>query len=479
MSTDAPYPEVPEPVLDQMVELLFQDSNPYGFKSILYPGCGKGETIDAVQRYCTQKSTYEMPKGYAFEQNKELLEEAKERFSKEPIEFYQQDFLSNLSDLPVAEFDFILSNPPTVPWQQLSAEKRADYAQRFTTITESQASVQSDLLFLEQALGLLGTGGELVFLIPESDIMADNGEFLNRHLGTYNITGVETLDPETAFPEAAVPHVIVGFSNSSIREAAPLPFDAIEHEAKLPEIFEVTASDLMTTPVDTVPYETAAATAYIDLIKNDYDATVVVDSAGTSCGYLSRSMLHTRTEGTAGEVAAEFTEDVLLTPDTSVETMLLRLNENRFQFVGTPENIRGILTRFNLNEMRLYLHLFTKIAKFEYGLRAAIRKVDEWESQTETTISSTAKRHLVQDQLSLATLGELIDIAEDTGAAPNPETDGKLDNIDDLRNDVSHYNPLVYTMASESSGQHERTAIQLYQQYEFLDACITQLDTKE
>jgi hypothetical protein len=159
--------------------------------------------------------------------------------------------------------------------------------------------------------------------------------------------------------------------------------------------------------------------------------------------------------------------------------MLSRLNKNRFQFIGTPENIRGILTRFNLNEMRLYLHLFTKIAKLEYGLRAAIREVDEWESQTETTISSTAKRHLVQDQLSLATLGELIDIAEDTGATPNPELDCELDDIDDLRNDVSHYNPLVYTMASESSGQHERTVIQLHQQYEFLDACITLLDTEE
>jgi hypothetical protein len=479
MSTDAPYPEVPEPVLDQMVDLLFQDSNPYGFKSILYPGCGKGETIDAVQRYCTQKSTYEMPKGYAFEKNEELLEEAKERFSEDPVEFYQQDFLSNLSELPVAEFDFILSNPPTVPWEALSAEKRADYAQRFTTITEGQTTVPSDLMFLEQALGLLGTDGELVFLMPETDIVAENGEFLNRQLGTHNITGVETLDPDTEFPEAAIPHVIVGFSNSSVREAAPLPFDAIEHEAKLPEIFEITASDLMTSPVDTIPYETAAATAYIDLIKNDYDATVVVDSAGTPRGYLSRAMLHTRTEGTAGEVAAEFTSDVLLAPETSVETMLSRLNKNRFQFIGTPENIRGILTRFNLNEMRLYLHLFTKIAKLEYGLRAAIREVDEWESQTETTISSTAKRHLVQDQLSLATLGELIDIAEDTGATPNPELDCELDDIDDLRNDVSHYNPLVYTMASESSGQHERTVIQLHQQYEFLDACITLLDTEE
>lgn len=50
----------------------------------------------------------------------------------------------------------------------------------------------------------------------EMDIMGGNGEFLGRQLCTYDITGVETLDSETVFPGAVVPHIIVGFSNSPL-----------------------------------------------------------------------------------------------------------------------------------------------------------------------------------------------------------------------------------------------------------------------
>lgn len=476
MSESTPYPDLPNAVLDQMVEYLFRDSNPYKFKSILYPGCGNGELIGAVERYCDHTSAYEMPEGHAIETDDAFLETAKTRYADAPVTFYNRDYLGDLSFLPQKQFDFIISNPPALRWDQLSPTKREDYAQRFTTITETQASVPSDLLFLEQSLGLLKSDGELVFVMPETTIGPERGEYLSRQLATYNITAVETLDPETAFPEAAIPHLIVAFSNDTVQEAAPLPFDAIEQESELPKIFDVTAAGLMTAPVDTIPYDTPAATAYIDLVKNDYDATVVVDDAGTPIGYISRAMLHTEVNGTVSDVANELRSDVLLAPDASVETVLSTLHVNRFQFVGTPDRIDGIVTRFNLNEMPLYLNLFMKTAKLEYGLRTAIRNVENWEAQTETTISSSAKRHLVHDKLSLATLGELINIAEDTDVVPQISgVDVDLDDLDDLRNDIAHYNPLVYTMASDSSGRHERTAPQLFQEHQVLTTSIHRL----
>lgn len=42
---------VPDTIADRMVELLFEDvSSTYG-KRLLYPGCGEGELIGAVERY--------------------------------------------------------------------------------------------------------------------------------------------------------------------------------------------------------------------------------------------------------------------------------------------------------------------------------------------------------------------------------------------------------------------------------------------
>ncbi|MFC7166893.1 SAM-dependent methyltransferase [Halospeciosus flavus] len=102
----------PDDLADHIVEKLFRENPPAAGETILYPGCGKGPFIAAVERYCNTNG-HPIPEGVAIELDPEHLTAARERHADLPVEFQERDFLGDVADL--GEFEYIVGNPRMFP----------------------------------------------------------------------------------------------------------------------------------------------------------------------------------------------------------------------------------------------------------------------------------------------------------------------------------------------------------------------------
>lgn len=156
------YVTTPSDVVDLMVASLFKVRAPSKDMRLLDPGCGDGEIIDGVIRWCRDRG-HPLPEILGIELHPGRSEKARRRFAGiESIKILTCDFL--LGDLGC--FDFIVGNPPYVAITGLNEEEKARYREEFET-----AVGRFDLyvLFWEQALRLLKPDGRLVFITPEKD----------------------------------------------------------------------------------------------------------------------------------------------------------------------------------------------------------------------------------------------------------------------------------------------------------------------
>ena len=95
-----------------MVELLFEDLTFTRRKRILYPGCGEGELISAVERYF-EDSAHDSPSGVAIDTEDEYIETVQNQYN-DRVEVRKGDYLS--ADVRLDSFQFVLSYPLTVQW---------------------------------------------------------------------------------------------------------------------------------------------------------------------------------------------------------------------------------------------------------------------------------------------------------------------------------------------------------------------------
>lgn len=130
---------VPEPIADRMAELLFEDIASTSRKRILYPGCGEGELIGAVERYF-EGGVNNPPDGVAIDTSRENLSRVRERYS-DRVEVKRGDYLS--ADTRFDAFDFVLSYPPSVRWTELSEEKQQEYANSFAQISPETTRIHT------------------------------------------------------------------------------------------------------------------------------------------------------------------------------------------------------------------------------------------------------------------------------------------------------------------------------------------------
>lgn len=156
----------PNELVDLMVSKLFRAHAPTLRTTLLDPGCGEGEFIAGVLRWCEANAS-PVPQILGVEQHPERAEVARARFAKVPqVEIETADFLRS-SD---RRFDLIIGNPPYVSLGNLSVEERAMYRARYQT---ARGRFDLYMLFFEQSLHLLRSDGRLVFVTPEKFTYVD------------------------------------------------------------------------------------------------------------------------------------------------------------------------------------------------------------------------------------------------------------------------------------------------------------------
>ena len=181
----------PSVLVDLMVAKLFSRRAPTSRDRLLDPGCGTGEFVAGVLRWCDANRAT-IPTIVGIEQHSARAAEARRRFRGLPrVDIRTGDFLQASSE----RFDFIIGNPPYVAITGLSAPERLRYRRDYETATG-----RFDLytLFFEQALSLLADDGRLVFVTPEKYLYVDSTASLRGLMTAFDLRELHFL-PEDAF----------------------------------------------------------------------------------------------------------------------------------------------------------------------------------------------------------------------------------------------------------------------------------------
>jgi adenine-specific DNA-methyltransferase len=183
---------VPTPVaiVDLMVEKLFRAGPPTPNATLLDPGCGEGEFIEGVIRWCGARGL-PLPQIVGVEADADRARTARRRFAGvSNIRILQEDFL-RAADV---RFKYVVGNPPYVPITGLGVAERERYRRRYLT---AKGRFDLYLLFFEQALQLLQPGGTLVFITPEKFTYVDTARPLRELLLRTRIEELHFLDEST------------------------------------------------------------------------------------------------------------------------------------------------------------------------------------------------------------------------------------------------------------------------------------------
>jgi hypothetical protein len=190
----------PATIVDIMVGKLFRTRPPTPECTLLDPGCGDGEFIDGVIRWCSERR-HPFPRIVGIEGDPQRARVASARFAgSNCVRILQQDFLRS-TDL---RFDYVVGNPPYVPITELSVVERETYRRRYAT---AKGRFDLYLLFFEQALHLLKPDGTLVFITPEKFLYVDTARPLRDLLLRAHVVELHFVDESTFGPLVTYPLV--------------------------------------------------------------------------------------------------------------------------------------------------------------------------------------------------------------------------------------------------------------------------------
>lgn len=191
----------PESVVDLMVEKLFAGREPTAASSVLDPGCGRGEFIAGILRWCRHHRQV-VPRIVGVESDPIHAMHSAGRFAQVPqVEIRQEDYLRATG---LELHDYIVGNPPYIPITGLSVEERQFYRGLFETATGRFDLYQ---LFFERALSQLRPGGRLVFVTPEKYLYTESASELRRLLSGHHIHELHFLPERTFEPLVTYPLV--------------------------------------------------------------------------------------------------------------------------------------------------------------------------------------------------------------------------------------------------------------------------------
>jgi hypothetical protein len=222
-----------------------------------------------------------------------------------------------------------------------------------------------------------------------------------------------------------------------------------------------TASSLATTDLYRVAAEDASADVHDDLAELGYDVAPV-QRDGDPFGFVRRDTLEDVSEHTPVSnhtITLELKH--LIAPDAGFETVLNALYDRPRYFIASQDEITGILTRADLNSQPARLHLFTHISLFEQHARELINSeapnwkedtlldpdvIDRIESKQEDAQANNVDLPAIH-YAQLSTISTVLTAHEQCWQALGFDSENRasteLHDLTQLRNDVTHSNPII------------------------------------
>jgi len=180
----------PRETVDTMVELLFRGRSPRPTNTLLDPGCGTGEFIDGVIRWCERRGLA-LPRITGVECDPRHLPVLRAKYQRlRAVRVERADFLTDGR----TTYDFIVGNPPYVAITALSEKEKAGYRARYAT---ARGRFDLYLLFFEQALRSLAPGGRLVFITPEKYLYVETAGPLRDLLARCHVEEIRLVREDT------------------------------------------------------------------------------------------------------------------------------------------------------------------------------------------------------------------------------------------------------------------------------------------
>lgn len=186
------YVPTPTVLVDRMVSSLFAGNAPQPSDYLLDPGCGDGQFIDGVLRWCRARNLTP-PRIIGVELNPSLVAKARRRFGSEAsVKIINADYL--VRPLGIS-FHYAIGNPPYVSLANIKESQRHRYRARYVA---AHGRFDLYMLFFEQAIKDMGDGGRLAFVTPEKFLYVDAATPLRKMMTENRVTSIE-LEPEDTF----------------------------------------------------------------------------------------------------------------------------------------------------------------------------------------------------------------------------------------------------------------------------------------
>lgn len=474
--------DLPAELADDLVELLFRDASALSIRDVLVVGPDAPALVAAVRRHADEAlgegPTVHAPAGDHLDA------------TPEGVERVDGDFLGERFD-PPDRFDFVLGTTPTVDWAAVDAEHRREFASLSPHVRAADDDASWGLLYVERGRHHLAEDGRMV-LLADRDLTTDDGASEFRGEIAPLVRDVEDVPPDRypARPGAQLVAVLEpdeGDRYDVDERAVWADPGAIERELAASAAGDGatdTRAAALSTPVEAMDVYAADADApgvYLDMLSADYDGALVYeapDERAGLVGYVSRAELRATDGAPIGDHAEPVPDRRCLDPDAPVPAVVETLGEDRFAFVGSPEDPDGIVTRYDLNRLPVYHWLYARFVQFEVGLRDRLRGAD-WSADAVGAIPSEGVGDLVPDRLSNAQLSTLLALVDDAGIEPVDDGahEATLDDLRALRNTIAHFNTLVHTMGDRRTlDDPERGAPQLAAEVRLLEAAVEGLD---
>lgn len=257
-------------------------------------------------------------------------------------------------------------------------------------------------------------------------------------------------------------------------------------------LYDCTAAELATHPVEHLPYDTAPGEAAAWLRTNGYDAAPIYQDSHP-VGFVHGNDIDTDADGDdLADHLTPLTIDHMISGDAAFPAVVSALIEKPVYFLGGHDTVNGILTRADLNTGPARIYLFDRITYLEEHLRELILdRAPNWKDTAvsvaelddiESRYEDAKAVNIELDELQYAQFSTLETIVSSVeacwqicGFTSKGGAGTRLHEVTELRNDVAHANLLVENTDGNDFLSTGRTTENLYDTLETIEQALAQL----